>query len=565
MRVERGVSQILFGMLPNQTVDLNGRVWRVVRWTDPVPRALDQESVRRALLYSISPWAQNGTDDGLERDLRSGTPVEVVELNVDRGVLVEPFPRQWRCKNCGRISTSPTGQCSCGSEARAQMHFVAYHECGALQEPRLPRCPTHRSVAVALPGTASARDVRFFCPDCNATLSQGFPYQRCLCGSAMSVTVHRAAIVFSPHYAVLVNPPDPALALRFRAGGGGVRALEWVLDGMVTKTPDTEVQTFAGLMDVLQRGGLSKETAEELARIAADRGAVRRVEAEEGLTLPESVRDAAQEEALSLAYAATGGRTRLADLAAQTPPPLRALYERAYPQAIHEAGLCNVELLPDFPVATLAFGYTRGETSPGTARLVPFRDRVSLRVYGSINGTEALLFQLDPVAVLRYLERRGFRLGDHTDPRAARLAILQAMTVPRPGEASPQQLGKEVLTLIHSYAHRVIRRLSAFAGIERESLSEYLLPHHLSLIVYAAARGDFVLGGLQTVFETCLHKFLEDLVYGEARCPLDPGCRSGGGACMACLHLGEPSCRWFNQFLNRNALFGTVGFIRSNL
>ena len=26
----------------------------------------------------------------------------------------------------------------------------------------------------------------------------------------MSITVHRAAVVFSPRFAVLVNPPDPA-------------------------------------------------------------------------------------------------------------------------------------------------------------------------------------------------------------------------------------------------------------------------------------------------------------------------------------------------------------------
>jgi hypothetical protein len=57
---------------------------------------------------------------------------------------------------------------------------------------------------------------------------------------------------------------------------------------------------------------------------------------------------------------------------------------------------------------------------------------------------------------------------------------------------------------------------------------------------------------------------LQDLVTGEARCPLDPGCRSGGGACMACLHLGEPSCRWFNRFLDRSALFGTDGFLSGN-
>jgi hypothetical protein len=65
------------------------------------------------------------------------------------------------------------------------------------------------------------------------------------------------------------------------------------------------------------------------------------------------------------------------------------------------------------------------------------------------------------------------------------------------------------------------------------------------------------------VFETSLHRFLDDFVTGESRCALDPGCRSGTGACMACLHLGEPSCRWFNRFLDRAHLFGPDGFVRA--
>ena len=135
------------------------------------------------------------------------------------------------------------------------------------------------------------------------------------------------------------------------------------------------------------------------------------------------------------------------------------------------------------------------------------------------------------------------------------------MEIPWPTQEQYQPSGGDLLTLLHSYAHRTIRRLAAFAGIERDGLAEYLLPHHLAFVVYAASRGDFVLGGLQAVFETSLHRFLDDFVDGESRCALDPGCRSGGGACMACLHLGEPSCRWFNRFLDRSHLFGEHGFL----
>lgn len=563
MRVERGASQILFGLLPGQTADLEGRIWRVANWADPVAMALDQDSVRQALIGAAAPWAQRNNDDGFTNDLRARANVEIVGLNMDRGVVMEPFPQQWRCKTCGRLTRSRTDRCPCGGTTRAQMQFVAYHTCGAAREPYPPRpCPAHNEIAVRLPGTATARELRFFCPVCNNTLSDGFPFQACDCGGgAMSLTVHRAAVVYSPHFAVLVNPPDPAVAARLRAGGGGARALEWVLSGMESDDPAAGRQTVAGLIDQLCLSGISEETARELARQARDRG-----EVDDGggavVQLPDASRERIHDEALSLASAVTGGRVRVADMIAGTTPPLRTLYEGAYLDAMRTAHLESVDLLSNFPVATLAFGYTRGDMDPGAARLVPFRDRGHLRAYGSLTRTEALLFRLDPLVVHRYLVDLGHPLPAATDRRSARLALLQNVDLPFPVQEQFQPLGGDLITLLHSYAHRSIRRLASFAGIERDGLAEYLLPHHLAFVIYAASRGDFVLGGLQAVFEMSLDRFLDDVVTGESRCALDPGCRAGGGACMACIHLGEPSCRWFNRFLDRSCLFGQNGFLR---
>jgi hypothetical protein len=562
MRVERGASQVLFGLLPGQTADLDGKIWRVAHWIDPVPLALDQDAVRAALLGSIAPWSATGMDDGLEAALRARATVEVVGLNMDRGVLVEPYPQQWRCKTCGSIARNREDRCNCGGRARAQMQFIAYHTCGAAREPQIPRCPTHNAVAIRLPGTATARELRIFCPQCQRALTPGgFPFQVCNCGNGgMSVTVHRAAVVFSPRFSVLVNPPDPAVAAQLRAAGGGARALEWVLDGMTADDPTQGRQTYAGLLETLRQAGLSDATAQELAQAALDRGEVDAGHGG-GVVLPDSVREKAHEEALSLASAVRGGRTRVADMVAGTTPPLRTLYEGAYGDAMRDAHLAGVDLLANFPVATLSFGYTRGDMSPGAARLVPFRERGHVRAYGSLSRTEALLFRLDPMHVYQHLVARGHVLPDVDGSRAARIALLERMDLPYPTQEQYQPLGGALLQLVHSYAHRTIRRLASFAGIERDGLAEYLLPHHLSFVVYAASRGDFVLGGLQAVYEVSLHRFLADLVEGESRCALDPGCRSGGGACMACLHLGEPSCRWFNRFLDRSELFGANGFL----
>lgn len=182
MKVERGQSQILFGMLPQQTVDLQSGVWRVASWTDPVRLPLDQTTVRSALLDAIAPWTATGQDAGLSGELRGAANVEAVAVNPDRGVLVESFPKQWRCRDCNRISPQRAQRCACGIMNEAQMQFVAYHTCGAVREPVLRRCPVHRAVRVRLPGTATARELYFDCPECGRQLSQGFPFQPCSCG-----------------------------------------------------------------------------------------------------------------------------------------------------------------------------------------------------------------------------------------------------------------------------------------------------------------------------------------------------------------------------------------------
>ena len=567
MRSERGASQILFGLLPNQTVDLEGGVWRVERWVEPVPIAIDQETLRRALIQAVTPWAANNRDMGVGSELLAQAEVQVVGVNENRGVVVEPFPSQWRCRRCNRVVTSAGRSCQCGSDRFAQMQFVAYHNCGQLREPRLNRCNTHRQVAVRLPGTATARELYFYCPVCNRQLSRGFPFQPCECKAqeGMNLNVHRAGSVFTPHYTVLVNPPDPAEAARLRASGGGARALEWVLDDLADDVrPGSGQQTFQGFEEALLQQGMSADFAREMAQRALERGEVVSGGTDAIVDLPPGTRERAQEEAINLMSALDRGRVRVDEMISGSEPPLSVLYETSYVTEQTRAGLANVELLTDFPVTTLSFGFTREGREPTESTLITFRERGAIRAYGLQAHTEALLFQLDPLKVLDYLRMRGFDLPITRDAKTARIEMLKEMDIPHPGQEESQPLGEAVATLLHSYAHRIIRSLAAAAGIERDGLSEYLLPHHLSLIVYAGSRGDFVLGGLQSVFETSLHTVLNRFVYGESRCPLDPGCRAGGGACMACLHLGEPSCRWFNRFLDRDALFGRRGFISSS-
>ncbi len=565
MREDRGASQILFGLLPEQTADFSARVWRVREWVDPLPLSIDSEVLRQELLSSIAPWSTHKQDGGFANDLHNRTPVEVVTVNKQRGAVVEPFPRLWRCKGCNRIHRAPHGRCECGQQQRAQLHFVAYHDCGAIAEPFIPFCSQHNQSVIHLPGSASAAEIVFTCPVCNRKLGQGFLRGTCSCGTGpMNVTVHRASVVYTPRFLVLVNPPDPAAAARLRAAGGGARALEWVLGGLAGQDTASGGQTAEGLLETLRQQGISEETARQLVAIAEARGEITTAQDPSAVArLSPEAREQAHDEALKLASAVVGGRVRVAELIEHTTPPLRTLYETAYRNAVAGASLEDVEFLPAFPVATLSYGYTRGTTNPGASRLVAFRQKAIYRAYGQRVRTEALLFRLDPTKVYEWLVSRSLAEPiEELESSRARIEILNRFLVPMPGDENVAPIAEATLGLVHSFAHRAIRMLAAFSGIERDGLAEYLVPAHLSFIVYASSRGEFCLGGLQAVFETNLHEFLDALVNSESRCPLDPGCRTGGGACTACLHIGEPSCRWFNRFLRRDVLFGRHGYLR---
>lgn len=570
----RSGSQILRTFLPNQTVDLRGDVYRVAEWSAPSPIHVDTDLVRRHLLREVGAWAFHGTDGGVGDDLMRNAPVEVVELDERRGVTVERYPQVWLCRTCKRIGRSLDRPCKCGQRNKwGQLHFVGVHDCGAIVEPYIKRCPTHDDVKVVIPKSAKAADISFVCPVCDTRLMQGLGFNKpCGCGQgSFRWNVHKARMVYTPRGMVLINPPRPEHREGLKLAGGARKALVWVVDGLTVPRPADVISppTLDELIEQLMHTGLPREIAEVAAKSAADQGGLAKAGDHPIDGLSGERREEAEREAVDIAMALAESRTPTTGLRSATPgDALDVRYQDRYPAALDRAGIDGLDLVDRFPVLNAMYGYTRGEDDPSKCRLVPFRRKKGgYRLYGNLAETEAFLVRLDPVRVATWLIGRGHRLpgwspGD--GPVAARVAILQEARVPsKRDDPSVESAGTDLLKLVHTYAHRFIRQAAVFSGIERDALSEYLVPGHLGFFVYAAARGDFVLGGMQAVFESNLDELLDAFVDAEHRCPLDPGCARGSGACSACVHLGEPSCRFFNRFLDRKVLFGADGYLRT--
>lgn len=566
MKDKRSASQILFGFLPEQTVDVKGGVWKVAKWHVNQIVDIDSDSLRRALISAASPWETTALDGNFVRSLRAGADVRVHSLDRDRGVLVEAFPKKWRCKSegCGRLHDTPNAPCPCKTKARhGQLPFVLFHDaCGEIREPYYPTCPQHGQVRMRLPGTANPTEIKLSCPVCDRPLNAAFLRTKCKCGltgsrakgEMMEFNVHRAAAVYGPRDVVLINPASKAQARRLADAGGDRASLTWVAESMKADWVDRlEGGEAAAIRREFERMGLS---ADRIAAAIAAAGIQEKPTQE--VDCPPAVAERARSEAGQIALATSEARLTIDDLLARAPDGLKPRYGASYPTALSTAKLERVDLIDRFPILTGHYGYTRGGQDPGQSRLRVFKEKSSFVVHGDLGATEALFFRLSPQAVRDWLAARGHTIEGAHDPRSAYEAVLRAMGP----EPSVSPVTADVTTLVHSMSHRVVRHAAFFAGIDRNALSELLFPNALAFVMYAVPRGGFVLGGLQALFENDLHDLLERVVHDESRCALDPGCGSNpkGAACAVCLHLGEPSCRMYNTMLDRKVLFGPGGY-----
>ena len=232
--------------------------------------------------------------------------------------------------------------------------------------------------------------------------------------------------------------------------------------------------------------------------------------------------------------------------------------------ALTRLGVEDVSLVADFPIVTATYGYSRAEFAPNQARLNAFPPNRSYGgrtpIYVDEVGADALVLELDQGRVLRWLRANGFQptLPGGKEPTAARAGFfVQVLTGINLRETiSPSEpIARLVFGLLHTFTHAAIRQAGLLCGLDRTSLSEYLLPRSLSSAVYCNHRFGATIGALTALFESSLSEWF-GLVEGAERCIYDPVCGELGANCHACTQLPETSCAFYNLNLSRAFLFG---------
>ena len=246
---------------------------------------------------------------------------------------------------------------------------------------------------------------------------------------------------------------------------------------------------------------------------------------------------------------------------------------------LQACGLKELRLVHDLPIVTTTFGFTRRSFEPTyeelnhpglPTALRPFphidaggasaqgdRDVVGKRpILAREAEHEGLLMTLDEGAVAGWLGANGIHL-DERGPSEIRARILNALEpVDRYHDDIWQcTVRRYVFGLIHSLSHAAMRALSTYAGLDRSSVAEYIFMPLLGSVIYDNS-SSFRLGGIESVVQSNLVDFLEHLLRDGVTCLYDPDCQDRNGACHACLHSPEISCRVFNHGLSRAFLIG---------
>ena len=238
-----------------------------------------------------------------------------------------------------------------------------------------------------------------------------------------------------------------------------------------------------------------------------------------------------------------------------------------YRSICEQLGFSNTQLCSAVPIVFSSYGYTRLERCGEGVKLHGFPQEMAKRnVYATRLETEGVLFELDRAKVLSWLLENGLICQndmptDMSDEgikmwfldRIHPDLIMPFSEIDGNGNGA---ITKHVYTLLHSISHALINEASEICGLDKSSLSEYILPNIPAVFIYCSNSQGFNMGALYSAFQTQLDKWLKRAFERVKKCIFDPVCINKEKACAGCLYLNEVSCRHFNKDLDRSYLCG---------
>ncbi|MBO3084098.1 hypothetical protein [Cellulomonas fengjieae] len=585
----RSHSQVLYSFLPGAVFRHEDRVYGQVLSVDG-RRLTDLNDV--VIFSEIADYLENWPEDDrydlpLPRDAR----MNEYRIISPEAVRWELFPLILECtrRSCGRVRSyqnardiaAEGGRCAKCGAAQQQLRFYSAHNCGQVKKVYVPKCPTHGYDEISFDNTGSFLTATWRChgPGCNGAVTSRTNMSPCSCGKwpgpdgVVRMRAHTLddSRAYRAHYVDLVNVESSTFQTYQRHPNRNQIAVAHFL-GLIGSIKDglgeADTRSDGKRMTAAQwevkeavyiEMGLS---ADEIADLKRVRGPV-----ETGLAALGTVSEAAVEivaaartfyERAAVYDRNEVPRMALADQVEVARERGDTLQADAMQQAVDVAttmGISELAVTWEFPIAKVAFGFTREQHEPGHGAIRGFRNQREhdnkYPVYAVATTTEALLVTLSPKEVLTFLHERGEAVTAPTDERTARRQLLEifADAGARPAPADT------IRTLIHTLSHLLLRGLDdGQVGFAESSLAEWMVPETLTFAVYANSLKDFTLGSLWTLLNSRSLSWLRSVCDQVIHCENDPICyQREHRSCERCAYLTF-GCRHFNADLDRRVL-----------
>lgn len=606
--MRRGVHQALYKYLPGSWVDFTqsgGGVTYAVhvdRWNSVHLTGINNKRLLRVVNQRVSEF-KNGSPDGAASVVNFSSIINEDNYYVltpkvseqERAIVTSVKPWVFVCNSCGRVRQYYSYEefkrrehesCDVCKKHMTQLRMIRFCKCGYADGIFVPKCRTKEHGTKYMTRLGSGIDfackkcgqkagLPFYCPDCKQKLdikpaldsSHYIPFTLSLIDlldkrkdvfldnelesrGEKVVIAQYLGLIPQEEYADIIakgkvtqeDEFEAALqkeAENLRLGGLDNATIALVLDAKRRANPSGKI--FEAIEKVGQ--GLSVVSNDDIKPIA-----------EEILEYDELVH---AKVILSLEEA-----ERDAEIVNDGIKP-------DYVGVSKALGFSNVQICSGVPIVFAAYGYTRKEREcKEGVKLHGFPQEMGKKnIYATRLETEGVLFELDCRKVLNWLLANQLihkeDLPQDMSDYGIKMWFLDRIRLDRitPFTAidaidSYGVITKEVYTLIHSISHALINEASEICGLDKSSLSEYILPNIPAVFVYCSNSQGFNMGALYSAFQSHFDRWLKHAKERSKKCIFDPICVDKEKACAGCLFLNEVSCQHFNKDLDRGYLCG---------
>jgi hypothetical protein len=604
----RSRTQILYRYVPGAIFEHDKYcICRVTGIAVTAPDSLNAESLRNVLAITLNQWRGYGGDSFPDPISEWGD----YKVGVPERVNFEPFPVIVECSDCGHINSlaelskltydTKTVCIRCKKGRYKQLSYVVIHECGKLDSMPVPKCPVHGKSNLSFNDTGRFVTSLWRCDSDNYV--RGMPRYQCDCafsritptdensGGSTSrkndkyVRINDTSVLYS-HTLHFVNLPENSInKLRQDSNPTALLLAKlWgLIDGNIFNIADERrssslnsskrTQEMA-LVEQLLNANPNDENIKQLASLMSVNSFLPysdKVEVIEhdlpGTSVEQPSLGLIEHTAILDSLEVLHSKDALSNIK-QRGDAVGALdFEEGLKLSSEKMGFNWICCITNFTIAMASFGYSRVSNIPGKAFLNPFYSQKSggkVPIYAINTNAEAIMIQLDPAKVVKWLITNNLAISTvpHTEydswvwlrKNLTHLSEFRGLlNAPKDLLSSAE---KAVLTLLHTISHLLMKQIE-WSGFDPESVSEYLIPETLTMIIHTNNYASFTIGGMVTMFEQRLHAWLQDVYNASFDCVYNPICEDEGGSCSGCLHR-QYNCESFNQYLSRSVLKGGI-------